>query len=150
MLGDGRILVARPGQRLSGNPTGAGDAATAAVAAGLMTSRGWPDLLRDAVAWSGAAVLSRWPVPCTGGTSSVARGHDRESRLTLVRLDVVLAEADREGGAVGAFNVVHLENAEALVAAASTGLPVVLQISENCVRYHGALAPIALATKAAA
>jgi fructose-bisphosphate aldolase class II len=71
--------------------------------------------------------------------------------VTLVRLDVVLAEADRDGGAVGAFNVVQLENAEALVAAASaTGLPVVLQISENCVRYHGALAPIALATKAIA
>jgi sugar/nucleoside kinase (ribokinase family) len=57
MLDDGRILVARPGQRLRGNPTGAGDAATAAVASGLMTRRGWPDLLRDAVAWSGAAVL---------------------------------------------------------------------------------------------
>jgi len=57
LLGDGRILVARPGQRLRGNPTGAGDAATAAVASGLMTRRGWPDLLRDAVAWSGAAVL---------------------------------------------------------------------------------------------
>ena len=71
--------------------------------------------------------------------------------MTLVRLDAVLAEADREGGAVGAFNVVHLENAEALVSAAeATGLPVVLQISENCVRYHGALAPIALATKAIA
>ena len=71
--------------------------------------------------------------------------------MTLVRLDVVLAEADREGGAVGAFNVVHLENAEALVSAAEvTGLPVVLQISENCVRYHGTLAPIALATKAVA
>ena len=71
--------------------------------------------------------------------------------MTLVRLDAVLAEADREGGAVGAFNVVHLENAEALVSAAeATGLPVVLQISENCVRYHGALAPIALATKAVA
>ena len=57
MLADGRILVARPGQPLRGNPTGAGDAATAAVASGLMTKRAWPDLLRDAVAWSGAAVL---------------------------------------------------------------------------------------------
>jgi fructose-bisphosphate aldolase, class II len=35
-----------------------------------------------------------------------------------------------------------------LVAAAEqTGLPVVLQISENAVRYHGSLAPIALATR---
>lgn len=71
--------------------------------------------------------------------------------MTLVGLDVVLADADRRGVAVGAFNVVQLENAEALVAAASsTGLPVVLQISENCVHYHGALAPIALATRAIA
>jgi fructose-bisphosphate aldolase class II len=71
--------------------------------------------------------------------------------MTLVRLDAVLAEADRRGAAVGAFNVVQLENAEALVAAASdTGLPVILQISENSVRYHGALAPIALAVKAIA
>ena len=71
--------------------------------------------------------------------------------MTLARLDVVLAEASRTGSAVGAFNVVHLENAEALVAAAAaTGLPVILQISENCARFHGALAPIALATKAIA
>jgi fructose-bisphosphate aldolase, class II len=71
--------------------------------------------------------------------------------VTLVGLDAVLREADRSGVAVGAFNVVQLENAEALVTAATaTGLPVVLQISENCVRYHGALAPIALATKAIA
>ncbi len=57
VLADGRTLVARPGERLRGNPTGAGDAATAAVAAGLATAREWPDILRDAVAWSGAAVL---------------------------------------------------------------------------------------------
>ena len=51
----------------------------------------------------------------------------------------------------GAFNVIQLEHAEALVAAAEeTGLPVVLQISENAARYHGSLAPIALATKAIA
>ena len=35
-----------------------------------------------------------------------------------------------------------------VAAAERTGLPVVLQISENAVRYHGALAPIALATRA--
>ena len=57
VLADGRTLAVRPGRRLSGNPTGAGDAATAAVAAGLATGRGWPEIVRDAVAWSGAAVL---------------------------------------------------------------------------------------------
>lgn len=52
---------------------------------------------------------------------------------------------------VGAFNVVLLEHAEAIVAGAErAGLPVILQISENCVRYHGSLAPIALASLALA
>ena len=71
--------------------------------------------------------------------------------MTLVRLDEVLQEAAAAGRGVGAFNVVQVEHAEALVAAAeTTRLPVVLQISENAARYHGALAPIALATKAIA
>ncbi|GAA4922626.1 fructose-bisphosphate aldolase class II [Nonomuraea thailandensis] len=52
---------------------------------------------------------------------------------------------------VGAFNVIQLEHATAIVAGAEAlGLPVVLQISENCVRYHGALEPIALASLAVA
>lgn len=53
----GEVLRAAPGETLRGNPTGAGDAAVAAVAAGLDAGAGWPDLLADAVAWSGAAVL---------------------------------------------------------------------------------------------
>jgi tagatose 6-phosphate kinase len=57
VLADGRTLAARPGERLRGNPTGAGDAAAAAVVAGLATNREWSEILRDAVAWSGAAVL---------------------------------------------------------------------------------------------
>ena len=68
--------------------------------------------------------------------------------MTLARLDEVLADAAAGGRGVGAFNVIQLEHAEALVDAAErTGLPVVLQISENAVRYHGSLAPIALATR---
>jgi fructose-bisphosphate aldolase class II len=52
---------------------------------------------------------------------------------------------------VGAFNVILLEHAEAIVAGAeAAGAPVVLQISENAVRYHGALAPIAVASLAVA
>lgn len=59
---------------------------------------------------------------------------------------IVKAAAKLNTGA-GAFNVVHLETAEALVAAAERAeLPVILQISHNCVRYHGALDPIASAT----
>ena len=71
--------------------------------------------------------------------------------MTLVTLADVLNEASARARGVGAFNVIQVEHAEALVAAAeATGLPVVLQISENAARYHGALAPIALATKAIA
>jgi fructose-bisphosphate aldolase class II len=52
---------------------------------------------------------------------------------------------------VGAFNVILLEHAEALVAGAEIAkLPVILQISENCVSYHKALKPISVATIAIA
>ncbi len=54
---DGRPLKARLRARLSGNPTGAGDAMVAALAAGLASGRDWPTMLPDAVAWSAAAVL---------------------------------------------------------------------------------------------
>lgn len=71
--------------------------------------------------------------------------------MTLAPLRDVLADAARLGHGLGAFNVIQVEHAEALVGAAEeTGRPIVLQISENAARYHGALAPIALATKAVA
>lgn len=47
---------ARPPERLDGNPTGAGDACVAALAAGLAARTAWPDLVREAVALSAAAV----------------------------------------------------------------------------------------------
>lgn len=60
--------------------------------------------------------------------------------------DVVAA-----GGGIGAFNVITLEHAEAIVRGAETaGRPVIAQISQNAVRYHGGLAPIAAATLAVA
>ena len=63
----------------------------------------------------------------------------------------LLTPAAAGGRGVGAFNVFSLEHAEALVAgAAAAGTPVVLQLSQNAVRYHGSLAPIALATLALA
>ncbi|MCA0305817.1 MAG: class II fructose-bisphosphate aldolase [Actinobacteria bacterium] len=63
-----------------------------------------------------------------------------------------LALSARTAGlGLGAFNVIHLEHATAFVRAAEhTGRPVVLQISENAVRYHGALAPLCLGTLAVA
>jgi len=39
------------------NPTGAGDAAVAALAVGLLRGDGWPEHLRTAAAWSAAAVV---------------------------------------------------------------------------------------------
>ncbi len=65
-------------------------------------------------------------------------------------LDLV-AEARSARTGLGAFNVVLLEHAEAIVAGAErAGRPVVLQISQNCARYHGAFEPIALASLAIA
>jgi tagatose 6-phosphate kinase len=49
-------LEARPPKRVVGNPTGAGDAATAALAAGVKRGTSWPELLAEAVAVSAAAV----------------------------------------------------------------------------------------------
>ncbi|MET9957078.1 class II fructose-bisphosphate aldolase [Streptomyces sp. NPDC006339] len=71
--------------------------------------------------------------------------------MPLVGTGAVVTPAARAGHGVGAFNVVQLEHAEAVVAgAAEAGSPVVLQISENAVRYHGALAPLAAAVLAIA
>ncbi|MFD7130654.1 1-phosphofructokinase family hexose kinase [Streptomyces sp. NPDC059894] len=49
-------LTARPPRRMTGNPTGAGDAAVAALSAGLARGTPWQDRLREAVALSAAAV----------------------------------------------------------------------------------------------
>ncbi|WP_235531424.1 1-phosphofructokinase family hexose kinase [Phycicoccus sp. Soil748] len=54
---DGTVVRAGLGEHLRGNPTGAGDAAVAAIAAGLARGTAWDECLRDAVAWSAAAVL---------------------------------------------------------------------------------------------
>jgi fructose-bisphosphate aldolase class II len=71
--------------------------------------------------------------------------------MPLVPTAAIVAAAERSGAGAAAFNVVHLETAEALVAAAErTGAPLILQLSENCVRYHGSLLPILRATLALA
>jgi fructose-bisphosphate aldolase, class II len=67
--------------------------------------------------------------------------------VTLARLTELIGPAAQEGRGVGAFNVFSIEHAEAHVSGAEqVGAPVVLQISENAVKYHRALEPIALAT----
>ncbi|HEX4706047.1 MAG TPA: class II fructose-bisphosphate aldolase [Pseudonocardiaceae bacterium] len=69
----------------------------------------------------------------------------------LTRTAEIIASAVERGSGVGAFNVIHLEHAEALVTGAeAAGRPVILQISQNAVHFHGALRPIAMATMAIA
>ncbi|MBA2775078.1 MAG: class II fructose-bisphosphate aldolase [Nocardioidaceae bacterium] len=64
--------------------------------------------------------------------------------MTLVTMADAVASC-RPGG-LGAFNVIQIEHAEAIVAGAEVaGRPTVLQLSENTVTYHGALAPLTIA-----
>lgn len=71
--------------------------------------------------------------------------------MPLASTDDIIGAARADGRGVGAFNVIQIEHAEAIVAGAQqAGLPVILQISENTVRYHGSLAPIGLASLALA
>jgi fructose-bisphosphate aldolase class II len=64
--------------------------------------------------------------------------------MPLASMTEIIGPARAAGRGVGAFNVIGLEHAEAIVAGAEiAGAPAVLQISENCVAYHGALEPIA-------
>ncbi|MFC5181828.1 class II fructose-bisphosphate aldolase [Actinomadura harenae] len=63
--------------------------------------------------------------------------------MPLVGTGEIVATAASSRRGVGAFNVVHLEHATAIARGAeAAGAPVILQISENCVRYHGAVEPI--------
>ena len=64
----------------------------------------------------------------------------------------LITAARTERRALAAFNVITVEHAEAIVSAAETAQsPVILQISENAVKFHhGRLAPIARASAAVA
>ena len=55
---DGEAYAVRLRKPLSGNATGAGDAAAGAIVAGLSTGRPWAEIEREAVGWSAAAVLA--------------------------------------------------------------------------------------------
>ncbi|MDX3073692.1 class II fructose-bisphosphate aldolase [Streptomyces sp. NPDC088354] len=72
--------------------------------------------------------------------------------MPLIGTAALVRSARADGRGAGAFNVITLEHAEAIVAGAeAAGRPVICQISENAVRFHGgALAPIARATAAVA
>ncbi|MGW8377452.1 class II fructose-bisphosphate aldolase [Streptomyces sp. ODS28] len=71
--------------------------------------------------------------------------------MTLSPTASILDGARASGSGAPAFNIIHLETAEALVAAAErAGTPLILQLSENCLKYHGSLLPLTRATLALA
>ncbi|WP_328536059.1 class II fructose-bisphosphate aldolase [Streptomyces sp. NBC_00344] len=72
--------------------------------------------------------------------------------MPLAESGALVADAAARGGAVAAFNIITLEHAEAVIAGAeAAGAPVILQISENAVKYrHGQLLPLARAAAEAA
>ncbi|SDL18695.1 fructose-bisphosphate aldolase, class II [Arthrobacter sp. ov407] len=71
--------------------------------------------------------------------------------MTLTPTAELMGNAVARGIGQGAFNVIHLETVEGLIAGAErAGLPLILQISENCAKYHGGLEPLALASLALA
>ncbi|RII15629.1 putative fructose-bisphosphate aldolase [Streptomyces sp. YIM 130001] len=58
--------------------------------------------------------------------------------MPLTATSHVVDLATRSGAAALAFNVITLEHAQAIAAAcADTGLPAILAVSHNAVRYHG-------------
>ena len=72
--------------------------------------------------------------------------------MSIATTGELVAVAAAGGTGIAAFNVITLEHAEAIVAGAeAAGEPVILQISENAVKFHGGrVGPIAAATLAVA
>ncbi|EGD42236.1 fructose-1,6-bisphosphate aldolase, class II [Nocardioidaceae bacterium Broad-1] len=71
--------------------------------------------------------------------------------MTLTTTAALVRAAYETGRGVAAFNAINLETVEAIAAGAeSANHPVIVQISENAVRYHGGLAPLAQAAIAVA
>jgi tagatose 6-phosphate kinase len=80
---------ARPPAVTGGNATGAGDAATAALAHGLLLGRPWPERLAHAAALGAAAVAA----PVAGEFSHA----DYENGVDLVTVDSLAAGASLDG-----------------------------------------------------
>ncbi|WKX71060.1 class II fructose-bisphosphate aldolase [Streptomyces sp. XD-27] len=72
--------------------------------------------------------------------------------MPLVTTGELVRAARAAGHGVAAFNVITLEHAEAIAAGAeAAGLPALLQVSENAVKFHGGrLGPLAAAMAAVA
>jgi fructose-bisphosphate aldolase class II len=68
--------------------------------------------------------------------------------VTLARAGQLIADATLRGRAVPAFNVLSLEQAEGVVEGAQdAAVPVLLQISQNAIRYHGGFGPLLAACR---
>ena len=66
--------------------------------------------------------------------------------MSLVPIAGIIGPARAAGEGAAAFNVIGIEHAEAIATGAErAGQPVILQLSENCIDYHGALEPVARA-----
>ena len=71
--------------------------------------------------------------------------------MTAARMADIVGPAVAGNRGAAAFNVIGIEHAEAIAAGAeAAAIPVILAISQNCVRYHGALGPLARACAAIA
>ncbi len=82
-----QVWLARPGEEVTGNPTGAGDAVVAGLVDGLVRDVGWPERLRHAAALGAAAVAA--PV---AGEHAVA---DYEYHHKLVQIVAVECSTSR-------------------------------------------------------
>ncbi|GGU13759.1 1-phosphofructokinase family hexose kinase [Nocardioides albus] len=80
---DGAVWEVRPPAGVSGNPTGAGDAAAAGLARGLAAGSAWPEILRDAAALGAAAVV----VPMAGEIDPDAYSSFR-TEVSVERIDL--------------------------------------------------------------
>ncbi len=68
--------------------------------------------------------------------------------MSLAGAGALVEAAAARGRAVAAFNVITLEQAEAVVAAAeATGRPVILQVSQNAIRFRRGFAPLLAACR---
>ena len=67
--------------------------------------------------------------------------------MPVITNSELMARTVAIGSAVAAFNVITIEHAEGIVEGAErAGLPVILQLSENAIAYHGQARAIAAAT----
>jgi fructose-bisphosphate aldolase class II len=71
--------------------------------------------------------------------------------MPLVSTGDIVGPAAAQRRGCGAFNAIQLEHITAIIEGARlAGTPVIVQLSQNAVRYHGTLAPIGEAALAAA